>query len=122
MIATIPTARLTHVSPLGHARSRAGAAVVQFAVIVTRYSGSRNEVCECCLNDDGGDGCAGALRFMATTTQGAVVFIYEMMSVIVTAVVTTRNVETAHNPLHCESYRKVLSAGDGLEVRSRSCS
>ena len=76
MIATIPTARLTHVSPLGHARSKVAAVGMQVEVIATVYIAPRNEFCECCLDGNGGDGCPGALRFMATATQRAVAFIY----------------------------------------------
>ena len=122
MIATTPSARLTHVSPLGHARSKAAAVGMQVEVIATVYFAPRNEFCECCLNGNGGDGCPGALRFMATATQRAVAFIYATTDAILTAVATTRNVQTAHSSLHCNFYRKARLKGDQLEVRSRSCS
>ena len=122
MIATIPTARLTHVSPLGRARSKAAAVGMQVEVIATVYFAPRNEFCECCLNGNSGDGCPGALRFMATATQRAVAFIYAITAAILTAVATTENVQTAHISLHSNLYRKVRLTGDELEVRSRSCS
>jgi len=122
MIAAIPTARLTHVSPLGHARSTATVVVVQVKVITTVYLAPRNELCECCLNGNGGDGCPGALRFMATATQTAVAFIYATTTAILTAVATAGNVQTAPSSLHCNFYHKVRLTGDKVEVRSRSCS
>jgi len=122
MIATIPTARVTHVSPLGHARSKAAALVVQWEAIATVYFAPRNELFESCLNSNGGDGCPGALRFMATATQRAVAFIYATIVAILTAVATMGNVQTAHNSLRRNFHRKVRLMGDELEVRSRSCS